>query len=279
MAFANATAPSFGFEALELTEVLSRVAEDHFATPRRLAFYQILLLKSGEARYEVDFIPYKLRAGLLAFTKPGQVQRLPGSRGCHGRLLVFEPSFLSNGVHAPGIRRIAPILEAAPDVVNAFDRLFQEYSEGAGHPIWQSVLFHEIAGLLLRMQRQSESAPARTPGESNALLLFERFEDLLDEAFAEHRSVSELARRLGCSEKTLSRACMLVAESPPKSLIQRRLALEAKRLLAHTDLPVKEVSAQLGFSESTNFVKFFRKIASELPTAFRLRSQVGLVQL
>jgi len=279
VAFASATAPGFGFEALELTEVLSRVGEEHFARPRRLSFFQILLLNSGSAHQEVDFIRYDLRAGLVAFTMPGQVQRLSMAERCKGRLLIFEPSFLSNREHSAEIRRILPVMEAVPEIANAFERLFHEYSEIASHHTWQHILFHEVVALLLRLQRQSESAPAQSPRGSDALQLFARFEDLLENSFAEHRSATALARQLGCSEKTLSRACALVAGHPPKTLIQQRVALEAKRILAHTDLPVKEVSTQLGFSESTNFVKFFRRAAGELPTAFRVRTQSRLVQV
>src|SRR2546428_210645 len=46
--FASAT-PDFGFEALELSEVLKRVGADHFARPRRAEFFQVMTLKSGSA--------------------------------------------------------------------------------------------------------------------------------------------------------------------------------------------------------------------------------------
>ena len=162
VAFARDSAPEFGFEALELTEVLGRVGEEHFARPRRLAFFQILLLHSGSAHQEVDFIRYDLRAGLVAFTRPGQVQYLSISERCQGRLLIFEPSFLSSRAHAAEIRRIVPVMEAVPEIANAFDGLFHEYSEVASHHTGQHILFHEVAALLLRLQRQSESALAQS---------------------------------------------------------------------------------------------------------------------
>ncbi len=47
--------------------------------------------------------------------------------------------------------------------------------------------------------------------------------------------------------------------------------LEAKRLLAHTNQTVAAISEELGFSEPTNFVKFFRSRGGLLPGAFRER--------
>ena len=54
-----------------------------------------------------------------------------------------------------------------------------------------------------------------------------------------------------------------------KAHIDRRVALEAKRLLVHTNHSVESIAARLGFSESTNFVKFFKRVESLTPSSFR----------
>ncbi len=79
----------------------------------------------------------------------------------------------------------------------------------------------------------------------------------------------EYAARLGYSLKTLNRACMLATGCTAKQLIDARVALEAKRLLAHTDLPVASISYRLGFTEPTNFGKFFTRATGQTPGAFR----------
>jgi len=45
--------------------------------------------------------------------------------------------------------------------------------------------------------------------------------------------------------------------------------LEAKRLLAHTDLPIGRVGAAVGFPDAANFSKFFQQHADMTPAAFR----------
>lgn len=54
-----------------------------------------------------------------------------------------------------------------------------------------------------------------------------------------------------------------------KEVIDGRVTLEAKRLLAHTDLPVAAIAARLGFSEPTNLGKFLTRQAGASPGAFR----------
>jgi AraC-like DNA-binding protein len=39
--------------------------------------------------------------------------------------------------------------------------------------------------------------------------------------------------------------------------------------LAYTNLPIARIAGLLGFSESTNFIKFFRRETGLLPGAFR----------
>ncbi|CAM5557963.1 Transcriptional regulator OS=Streptomyces glaucescens OX=1907 GN=SGLAU_27945 PE=4 SV=1 [Streptomyces glaucescens] len=55
----------------------------------------------------------------------------------------------------------------------------------------------------------------------------------------------------------------------PKAFIDKRVVLEAKRLLAHTDLPIGRVGAAVGFPDAANFSKFFHQHTETTPAAFR----------
>ncbi|GAB3975042.1 hypothetical protein GCM10027615_41700 [Plantactinospora veratri] len=52
-------------------------------------------------------------------------------------------------------------------------------------------------------------------------------------------------------------------------MIDERVALQARRLLAATDLSVAEVGRRLGFPEPTNFGRFFHREVGHSPGAFR----------
>ena len=54
-----------------------------------------------------------------------------------------------------------------------------------------------------------------------------------------------------------------------KAFIAARIALEAKRLLVHTNYSVATIADKLGFDEPTNFSKFFRREARCTPAEFR----------
>ncbi|MEU0821314.1 helix-turn-helix domain-containing protein [Streptomyces mirabilis] len=48
-------------------------------------------------------------------------------------------------------------------------------------------------------------------------------------------------------------------------MIDRRVVLEAERLLAHGDQPISRIAAQFGFTSAANFSKFFHQLIGQSP--------------
>jgi len=74
---------------------------------------------------------------------------------------------------------------------------------------------------------------------------------------------------MSVSERKLNKSTQFVLGKSPKEIIDERVILEAKRLLAHTANSIKEVGFELGFDEPTNFIKFFKKHVEKTPIEFR----------
>jgi AraC-like DNA-binding protein len=82
-------------------------------------------------------------------------------------------------------------------------------------------------------------------------------------------SASEVSRFLGVSRSWLNE---LVRKETGRNLtdhLQRRLVLESKRLLAHSDLNISEIAYQLGFGDPSYFTRLFRQIDGTSPSEFR----------
>ena len=52
-----------------------------------------------------------------------------------------------------------------------------------------------------------------------------------------------------------------------KSYVERVRLTKAKALLSGTELPLKEISARLGFASPSGFSVAFRRLAGETPTS------------
>jgi len=132
--------------------------------------------------------------------------------------------------------------------------------------ITKELLRQLLAALLLRVARLP-AADGRT--QASAEEPYRLFRHELERSFAVLRQAHDYAARLGYSLKTLNRACQRATGHTAKQLIDARVLLEAKRQLAHTDLPVAAISHRLGFTEPTNFSKFFTRVTELTPGAFR----------
>lgn len=91
----------------------------------------------------------------------------------------------------------------------------------------------------------------------------------MERGFHSNHSVNAYADALGYSRRTLVRAVRAATGQTPKGFIDKRVILEAKRLLAHTDMPIGRVGAAIGFPDAANFSKFFHLHTGVTPVGFR----------
>ncbi|MFG2309149.1 helix-turn-helix domain-containing protein [Streptomyces sp. NPDC048566] len=242
--------------------------------PQRPAHHQLLTLTSGLLRPSVDFTPYDVRPGDWLWTRPGQVLQWGALARAEGTLVVFDRdapdpgSARAAGLDDPHGRvlRTARTEEAAL-LRAAAGHLRREFLAGGGMPAGShaAVLRHLLGVLVLRVAHAG--APADPPQEPSETFL--RFRAAVERDFARTRRVDDYAVALGYSTRTLSRATLDAAGVGAKEFVDRRVVLEAKRLLAHTDLAAARIAGQLGFSSATNFAKFFHQRAGQAPIAFR----------
>lgn len=103
----------------------------------------------------------------------------------------------------------------------------------------------------------------------NAKGIFERFLQRLHQDYAMHHQVAYYANLLCISAKYLTQITKQIMNRTPKELIDRRVGLEALRLLTKTSLTVQEISNQLGFPDQSYFGRFFKRMFGMSPLHYR----------
>ncbi|NEA99546.1 AraC family transcriptional regulator [Streptomyces sp. SID13726] len=241
----------------------------------RIDFHVVMLFDGGPVRHMIDFAEYEATAGDLLWIRPGQVHRFSPTSEYRGTVLTMQPGFLPRAtVEATGLYRydLPPLLRpSAPQLTgltSALAQLQREYEDTATLPLslHTSVLRHSLTAFLLRLAHlAASSAEAGRRAEST----FTLFREAVEKDFATNHSVSAYADALGYSRRTLVRAVRAATGETPKGFIDKRVVLEAKRLLAHTDMPIGRVGAAVGFPDAANFSKFFQQHTEVTPAAFR----------
>ncbi|MFD5746347.1 helix-turn-helix domain-containing protein [Streptomyces sp. NPDC127033] len=241
---------------------------------QRPDFHLLLTVERGPLRHMVDFADFAVTDSTWLWVRPGQVQRFGDLGAATGTLVLFRPDFL-DPVTATDVRLDDPFGrtlwqitgEDAPALHRALDHLAHEY--GTTHlppPTRSAILQRLLAVLLLRLTHGT--APVGTlPAERTRT--FQRFRAAVETDFTRARDVGHYAHVLGSAPRTLTRAAFAAAGVGAKEFIDRRVVLEAERLLAHGDEPVASIGARLGFLDTSNFVKYFSQRTGTTPAAFR----------
>lgn len=242
----------------------------------RIDFHVVLLFGAGPVRHMVDFTEYEATAGDLLWIRPGQVHRFSRTSEYRGTVLTMQPGFLPRAtVEATGLYRydLPPLLR--PDAArlaglrHSLGQLRREYEDTETLPLslHTAVLRHSLTAFLLRLAHLAASSAESVRQQADST--FTLFRDAVERDFATNHSVSAYADALGYSRRTLVRAVRGATGDTPKAFIDKRVVLEAKRLLAHTDLPIGRVGAAVGFPDAANFSKFFHQHTDQTPAAFR----------
>jgi AraC-like DNA-binding protein len=255
-------------EVFTLSEFRRRVSEEHVKRAQRVEFHEILYVTAGRCTHMVDFEEWACRPGTLLVLRPGQVQRFDSDmRGCEGWLVLFRADFLPEANRLPVHRFLTGVERSR--VGAALVRISEDSRLNAEKTLLSHLLRHQLSALMVCLQLidVGRSRVAAPPDRHKQR--FQSFQDAVDSEVNYHHRVSDYARRIGCSPKSLQRAVLEVRGVSAKAFLLERITLEAKRLLAHTDEPVSVIAENLGFDEATNFVKFFRRESGQPPGAFR----------
>ena len=280
--------PSAGLGALavhvvDLAALRRRSGSAALAAPHRGDAHALLLVTRGRGWHAVDFETQPCSAGTLLRVRPGQVQQfqVPGRLG--GIQVRYTAELAPQAESEPESGPLGRLLDwhGGPvslrlgsvdqaEIGGIVDSLAAEYAQ-PGEPHREELLGHLLLALLLRVDRLTAGRSVPTADAE----LFARFEAELERSFAATRRAADYAGLLGCNVRTLTRACQGAVGTPVRDVIDARVVLEAKRLLATTDEPLAALGHRLGFSDAAGLGRFFTRHAEVSASAFRRRYRAG----
>lgn len=252
--------PGLGFEIFRLAELFRRVPHDELRSPQRPEFHTLYIGLAGKGSMVVDFTDVPVGAGVLTVVARGRVQQFKPKDGIDAWMLLFSPEFITGPYAVLDPTWDRPIAKLEPDLVMLAEQLAAEQARPLD-AIQPRLLESLLTAVLLRAERIAEM-----PVPAGAL---QKFFTILERDCLRTRETTHYARQAGISPRQL--ASLLVAHTgkSTKRVIDDRVVLEQKRLLAHTDLSVKQLAERTGFAEPTNLVKFFKQRVGVTPQEFR----------
>lgn len=267
------------FEILNLGELYRKSA--HLLTkPHRTSFYHIVWFQKGQTSHLVDFNLIDVKPNSLLFLNKDVVHSFHRKGELAGVVILFTDDFfcqteedvkvlqnsiLFNDLFTVSQIQIGDEAKMFTDLLNLMNTELEKEKD-----IFQPVILKNLLyNFLLLAERKRRTQDFIEVKKSVELDFVMKFRDLLEQNYRSQKHVSEYAKQIFITEKRLNQATSKILGKTPKEIIDDRVLLEAKRLLAHTHESVKEIGYTLGFEEPTNFIKYFRKHNHLTPVEFR----------
>ena len=234
-------------------------------------YYELLFLNEGEGFHYIESEKYIMSTPEFYILKPRQLHFWQTTSVSKGFVILFKDSQFNGIIENDLINlyrllskntRISIPKEKYPeyilnDILNEFN-LNTKYSKRIIHGLL-SVLF-------ARLLQLSEINPHKT---NLSISLFENFQELLMKECPRLHKVNDYANILNTTPQNLNTICRKQVNRSASEVITYQLLLEAKRYILYTDNTINEITDVLYFSDTSNFIKFFKKYEGLTPTQFR----------
>lgn len=247
-------------------------------------FHEVFFFLTGMGEHMIDLEPVPLQPPCVHLVAPGQVHQLTRSADATGIVVMFgESALMATGQASPvpalfnGEARhrafaLSPAMLA--EVQGLTGSIERELEQAEGLPAEQAgpvdgVVLNYLGILLMKSAHWRQAALPKGAAPMDQADPVQRFVRLVERGFLEKRQVGAYAQELALSPGRLNELVKKRLGKSASEVIQDRLLLEAKRLLLHADLSMKEVSYALWIQDPAYFNRLFKKATGLTPAEYR----------
>lgn len=228
-------------------------------------YHELIFLSRGAGFHQIDLKKIEVRPPMGFYLRPGQVHCWDFCEIPRGFVILFKDEVLDSfGSTQNRLNNIPSLfsLQNNPEFFDLTQQFYEHYKTDAEPDILSAFL--NI--LVLKTLSLGHLQPISLPAEMSN---FHAFKSSIEANFLKFRQVRQYAESLNISAYRLNAICQSVTHKTASEIIKERIVLEAKNLITHTSLSVSEISYRLNFTDSSNFVKFFKARTALTPSEYR----------
>ncbi|MEM6684471.1 MAG: helix-turn-helix domain-containing protein [Bacteroidota bacterium] len=267
-----------GIEVIPLEKILKRSHDHDPEQPHQTDFYTFFLYTNGTTKHLIDFVSYDIHKNTLVCIRKGQINAFQFAENVSGYAIIFTQTYFEKQFKMLpesiifrlfASQLFSPVIQIPTDknVISYFDLLFEEFYHA--EQTHKEAIVSGLFTIIVSKIEQLRSQEVAYASESNYLHLFIQFENLIRHHYTKSRNADFYATSLGITYKHLNHVCKEVTQKTAKQCIDDFIILEAKRKLINSSIKSTELAYQVGFTESTNFVKYFKKYTGLTPNQFK----------
>lgn len=240
----------------------------HNALPHRQNFIEIIWITKGQCTLVVDMQKFEMGANSVCCVTSGQIHQLIGNEDTKGFIYQFTEDFLYMGEHEFDLMYHSGLFQAFSrsagieiDAENAAEmrEITQKMMREADNVyLLRTELMRRYLKIFLIYLTRQLRGTLQTTIQTRNIELVEKFKNMVEAMFKNKKKVADFARELSVTPNYLNEIVKKITGYPASHHIRQRVVLEAKRQAAYSDVCMKEVAWNLGFSDIAHFSKFFK---------------------
>lgn len=256
--------------------------------PCRFDGYMIIFCEKGGLRLTVNLNEYELKEGMMFINVPGNIVKVTELMDTDGEdlqyvLIAMSKEFMSNVMKDVGrvlTNTLSMIDNPVMPVSEEYMTHLDEYNREIKEVIQSNIRYkHEIVGTFMSgilyliaglwsdaLDALKQDQPAQT---GRTRLILDNFMKLVEEYHTMHRNVGFYAEKLNLTPKYLSKLVKTSSGRSAPEWIDAYVILEAKNLLKHSNIAIKEIVYKLNFPNQSVFYKFFKMRTGMTPSEYR----------
>lgn len=243
---------------------------------RTLHEYELMIVDKGILYIADEYGKYEIKQGEYILMPPCRHQYGWRASACSFYWLHFDlnkhPASKEPSLHLPKQARI-PDFSRIQTYLSQIYHNEQFYSDTTQSSFLLSALLLEIYNQLTGSTLHSHACPEGISLQKNDLC--KKIKNYIHWNRTHCIKISEIAEYMKYSEKYLSSVFADVTGKKLKHYIDEQHMEAAKELLSGSHSTVSEIAFQLGYADSHNFCRTFRRITGMSPTGYRASAGVN----
>ncbi len=241
--------------------------------------YVFLLCEKGNGKLMVDFENISLDTGSVYYALPGQIHHRIYGQCVAGWYLAVDSLLVSAefrtvfegelGLQTPLLLN-SNLVNQCHSILSIINNRIRDKGNTKFDNQVTNTLLQSFMGIVAGGYSQQNGFVQQ---KSRSKQITHQFKMILAENFRSLKSPSAYARKLSITENYLNESIRKTTGFSVSYWIKNEILMEAKRLLFHTTLDVKEIAYAVGYNDAAYFSKLFKKHEGLSPLSFRNKKQ------
>lgn len=241
-------------------------------------YNELFFFEKGGGDHLIDFVNYKIKSQSIYSVVANKVHFVNRAIDSYGYVLMIKNDFFQNEILKSNYTFLIECeeLELTEEVFSEQITLIKQICQElkTKNPLKNEVVVSIVQLMLLKLKQHIMKDNSRNHLKLSENSFYKSFYELIEIHYSTERSAQFYAERLNVSTAVLNKELKKATGKTISKLLQNRLLLEAKRLLFHSDLSIKEIGVELNFTDSAHFYHFFRKALACSPSDYRKKVKI-----